>query len=86
MYKAATVSVTDSDWTEIYPDFDIQVLSVYSEDGAFNLQVKQDGSYGDSVKVYKGLAFNDEISANRIRIKSLSGTLNISYYLSDKKA
>ena len=85
MYKAATVNVADSAWTEISPDIDIETISVYSEAGSFNIGIKQQGVYGDNIKVYKGLPFSDNISANKLRLKSLSGTIAISYYISDKR-
>ncbi len=85
MYKAATINVTDSAWVEITPDFDIETASIYSEAGSFEVGLKQQGVYGDSIKVYKGLPFNDDIGANKLRLKSLSGTIAISYYISDKR-
>ena len=85
MYKAATVNVTDAAWTEIVPDFDILYVSVISEAGSLYLQLKQKGAYGDSIPVPKGLSFSDDINANGLRLKSQSGTIAITYYVSDKK-
>ena len=85
MYKSGIVSVGTVDWVELDPTIDIGYISVYSSAGDFYLQCKQKNAYGDSIKVFQNASFGDCVGATNARIKSLAGTINVSYYISDNK-
>ena len=78
-YKAATINV-DTGGTVITPAFDIHYWAVYSDAGDFTVELYAAG-YGDTIKGYKGIGLSDNFDATRIRIKSIAGTITVSYYL-----
>lgn len=79
-YKSAIISVTTVA-TLIKPNFDIEYLSVSSEDGDFYVRIKDESGWGDWIKVVAGVEFADEFDATSIEIKSATGTVNVDYYL-----
>lgn len=78
-YVAATVNV-DTDGVVINPDFDIHDWSVYSPSGAFTVEVFTD-SYGDAIPGFSGISLSAQIDCQRLRIKSATGTIAVSYYV-----
>lgn len=79
-YKAATINV-DTDGTVINPDFDIENWSVYAE-SAFTVEVSTgEGVYGEVIPGISGISLSMEIACQRIRIKSVIGTVAVNYII-----
>lgn len=77
-YNAATINV-DTSGTVITPGFDIENYSVYST-SAITVELYT-GTWGDAIPVAAGISFGDNFGCLKIRIKSVAGTVAVSYYV-----
>lgn len=82
-YAANDITVT-TDWTELNTDFDIGSLNLYPLDGDILFQFRTKEGWGDSITGKSGVPMEEEIECLDVRIKAVSGTVNVLYFV--KKA
>lgn len=85
MYKAGTQAVTSADWTVIDYGKIFNTWSVFPVDGDILVEIKEKDTkdFGDSIYGYSGVGMGDEYPGLALRVKAVTGTVNISYYLTD---
>ena len=84
MYKANEITVTTADWTLI--DFGklFSTWGVYPVDGNITLQIKRKDTadWGDTIYGYQGVGLGDDYQGTALRVKAVTGSVKVGYYIS----
>lgn len=81
IYNSAKISV-DTNGTEITFENDFfEYWSIYPIDGDVSIEIFSGGSYGQLIYGFNGVGLGDTYKGQKIRIKAISGTVNVTYYL-----
>lgn len=81
MYISNQITLKE-EWTTLNPNFDVLDWSIYPIDGDIILQLKDSDGWGDLIYGYRGIPMGVSYSLLNLRIKAVSGNVNVSYYLS----
>ena len=55
--------------------------AVYPIDGDITVEIFSGGAYGGLIYGFNGVGIGDTFKGTKIRIKAISGTVNVAYYL-----
>lgn len=75
------LEINSATWTELTPDFDITGWGVYSPSGSIIVQEYLTDGYGANININAQVPYSKSTSAQKLRIKSSSGTITINYSL-----
>ena len=86
VYKSDEITVNDSAYTEITPDFDAELFDIYAVDGDILVKLTlPDDTESDELKIPSGMGREEYLDYKKIKIKSVSGSATVIYYLSGYK-
>jgi len=86
-YKSDEITVNDSAYTEITPDFDAELFDIYAVDGDILVKfVLPDNTEGDVIKIPASGTRYDWLDFKSVKIKAVNGSVIVNYYLSGYKA